>query len=145
VSASGAWEAVEAAERVNMFAWNSMTETQIRKFNATKCIFASLCVEDGDLDYAAHLRQCLQGPEGTVPGDIEGWRGRCACVQAYEEQREQVRKGTLSRRAGVLELVHHRYWIHEVATRWSGIQLQNGGWLAVREAFVGADGAARIP
>ena len=92
----------------NWFAWNSMAEKQIREFNATNCIFAALCVEDGDPGEGGPSQQRLQGSEGTAAGDIEGWRGRCARVQAYEERPEQARKNTLCRRAGVLDLVHKR-------------------------------------
>ena len=34
----------------NWFAWNGMAKTQIREPNATKCIIASQCVQEPDLD-----------------------------------------------------------------------------------------------
>ena len=66
---------MEKAERVNMFAWNSMAETQIREFNATKCIFASLCVNGADLDEDGPFDSVCKDPKAQLQAILKGGDG----------------------------------------------------------------------
>ncbi|MDA8583809.1 hypothetical protein N9L68_06230 [bacterium] len=84
MSAFGAWDAVGNAERVNMFAWNSMAETQIREFNVTKCIFASLCVEDAHLTRMAPFDSACKDPKAQLQAILKGGGGVALAFKLME-------------------------------------------------------------
>ena len=121
-----------------------MANTHIREFNATKCIFASLCVEDGDLDYDAPFDSACKDPKAQLQAILKGGGGVALAFK--------LMKSDLNRCVKIFYVAEQACWSwytseikEKVATRWSGIQLQDGGWVAFREALVGHDGAARKP
>ena len=59
----------------NWFAWNSMAETQVRESNATKCIFASSCVEDVCLDDDGPFDSACKGPTAQLQAILKGGGG----------------------------------------------------------------------
>ena len=59
----------------NWFAWNSMAETQVREPNATKCIFASSCVEDVCLDDDGPFGSACKDPKAQLQAILKGGGG----------------------------------------------------------------------
>ena len=59
----------------NWFAWNSMAETQVRESNATKCIFASSCVEDVCLDDDGPFDSACKDPKAQLQAILKGGGG----------------------------------------------------------------------
>ena len=57
------------------FAWNSMADTQVREVNATKCIFASSCVEDVCLDDDGPFDSSCKDPRAQLQARLEGGGG----------------------------------------------------------------------
>ena len=87
----------------NCFAWNIMAETHCREPNATKCIFASSCVEDvclyddGPFDSAckdpkAQLQAMLKGGGGIALHSRGAGAARVDCTGATI-QRLRGRRG----------------------------------------------------
>ena len=77
----------------NWCAWNSIAEARVREFNATKCIFASSCVEDvcladdGPFDSAckdpkAHPQAMLKGGGGIALHSRGAVTARVDCTGA---------------------------------------------------------------
>ena len=59
----------------HFFAWNSMAETQARKPNAAKCIFASSCVEDVCLDDDGPFDSACKDPKAQLQAILKGGGG----------------------------------------------------------------------
>ena len=59
----------------NWFAWNGMAKTQIREFNATKCIFASQCVQEPDLDEDGPFDSACKDPKAQLQAILKGGGG----------------------------------------------------------------------
>ena len=59
----------------NWFAWNSMAKTQIREFNATKCISASSCIEDADHDEDGPFDSACKDPKAQLQAILKGGGG----------------------------------------------------------------------
>ena len=52
-----------------------MAETQVREPNATKCIFASSCVEDADLDDDGRFDSACKDPKAQLQAILKGGGG----------------------------------------------------------------------
>ena len=59
----------------NWFAWNGMAKTHIREFNAAKCIYASLCVKDADLDEDGPFDSVCKDPKAQLQAILKGGGG----------------------------------------------------------------------
>ena len=57
------------------FAWNGMANTQIRESNATKCIFASQCVQEPDLDGDGPFDSACKDPKAQLQAILKGGGG----------------------------------------------------------------------
>ena len=59
----------------NWFAWSSVAETQVREPNATKCIFASSCVEDVCLGDDGPFGSAWKDPKAQLQAILKGGGG----------------------------------------------------------------------
>ena len=54
-----------------------MADTRVREFNATKCIFASSCVEDVCLDDDGPFDSAYKDSKAQLQAILKGGRGHC--------------------------------------------------------------------
>ena len=79
-----------------------MAETHIREFNAAKCIFASLCVEDADLDYDGPFDSACKDPKAQFQAI---WKGGGGVALAFK-----LMKSNMNRYVKVLYLAEQACW-----------------------------------
>ena len=122
-----------------------MAKTHIRESNAAKCIYASLCVKDADPGEDGPFDSVCKDPKAQLQAILKGGGGVGLAFK--------LMKTDLNRCVKIFYVAEKACWSwytneiekNKVATRWSGIQHQDGEWVAAREALVGHDGAARAP
>ena len=79
-----------------------MAETQLREFNATKCIFASLCVEDADPDEDGPFDGACKDPKAQLQAILKGGGG---VARAFK-----LMKSDLNRCVKILYVAEQACW-----------------------------------